>query len=299
MEQTEILTTVPSLSLWQRIKSALKNEAHFTIGIPAIIWQILFFYLPLATMLLTSFVDVETKRLTLSHYALILQGCYFKIIGNSLLLSSTTTIICFLIGFPLAHFIAFRAGRFRTLLLFLLIIPFWTNFLLHIYAWFFVLENQGFINSILMSTGLLSQPLHILNTQAAVLLMMVYYFLPFMVLPIYFSLERFNPYLLEASADLGATKIQTYRRILFPLTLPSIRGGFLLVFIPAFGEFIIPEIMGGNRVSYVGIVISEFVLGENTAPIGTAFTVISICTLIIITAGLFYLFKKIEETLVR
>ncbi|MBM3194958.1 MAG: ABC transporter permease subunit, partial [Chlamydiae bacterium] len=116
---------------------------------------------------------------------------------------------------------------------------------------------------------------HFLNTGFAVHLMMVYYYLPFMTLPIYSSLEKFDPTLIEASMDLGATKIQTFRRVVLPVLMPAIRTGFFLVFIPAFGEFVIPELMGGDKFMFVGSVVSQFILGEKTAPIGIAFTVLS------------------------
>jgi ABC-type spermidine/putrescine transport system permease subunit I len=196
------------------------------------------------------------------------------------------------IGFPLSYFIAFRGGKFKTLFLFLLLVPFWTNFLLHIYAWFFVLEKEGFLNTVLLNLHLIKEPIHFLNSFFSVVLMMVYYYLPFLALPVYSALERFDHSLLEASLDLGASRFQTYKRILVPLVLPSIRAGFFLVYIPAFGEFVIPELMGGDKHYYVGSVVSQFILGEQTAQLGTSFTVISIMILMI-TVGLLFKFFNI------
>ena len=153
-------------------------------------------------------------------------------------------ILCFLIAYPLAYFIAFRGKKYKNGLLFLLLIPFWTNFLLHVYAWFYVLEKHGFFNNILLQAGVISEPLLLLNSPFAIMIMMVYYYLPFMVLPIYSSLERFNSSLIEASFDLGATWFQTFRRIILPLTMRGIRAGFFLVYIPSFGEFAIPVAHG-------------------------------------------------------
>ena len=264
---------------FKKLKTILRKDAPFGIGSGALVWQSLFFYAPLVLMLISSFsrfhLDGTFEGFTLSHFAQILKLDYFKVILKSLELGFTTACITLLLGFPLAYTIALKGGRFKTFLLFLVIIPFWTNFLLHIYAWFFVLEKGGFLNQLLLWLGLIQEPIHFLNTSFAVHLMMVYYYLPFMTLPIYSSLEKFDPTLIEASMDLGATKIQTFRRVVLPVLVPAIRTGFFLVFIPAFGEFVIPELMGGDKFMFVGSVVSQFILGEKTAPIGIAFTVLS------------------------
>jgi spermidine/putrescine transport system permease protein len=264
---------------FKKLKTILRKDAPFGIGSGALVWQSLFFYAPLVLMLISSFsrfhLDGTFEGFTFSHFAQILKLDYFKVILKSLELGFTTACITLLLGFPLAYTIALKGGRFKTFLLFLVIIPFWTNFLLHIYAWFFVLEKGGFLNQLLLWLGLIQEPIHFLNTSFAVHLMMVYYYLPFMTLPIYSSLEKFDPTLIEASMDLGATKIQTFRRVVLPVLMPAIRTGFFLVFIPAFGEFVIPELMGGDKFMFVGSVVSQFILGEKTAPIGIAFTVLS------------------------
>ncbi len=263
----------------KNLKRLLKKEAPFGVGTGALVWQFLFFYAPLVLMLISSFsrfhMDGHFEGFTLSHFKQILKLDYFLIIFESLKLGFTTACITLFLGFPLAYTIALKGGRFKNFLLFLVIIPFWTNFLLHIYAWFFVLEKGGFLNQLLLMTNLINEPIHFLNTSFAVHLMMVYYYLPFMTLPIYSSLEKFDPTLIEASMDLGATKFQTFRRVVLPVLMPAIRTGFFLVFIPAFGEFVIPELMGGDKFMYVGSVVSQFIMGEKTAPIGIAFTVLS------------------------
>lgn len=278
---------------------ALKKEIPFALGAPAIVWQVFFFYIPIFLMISTSLFDPTEKSLTQTHFIPLFKGAYFTIIKNSLWMASSTSIICLAIGFPLAYFLAFKVERFRTILLFLLIVPFWTNFLLHIYAWFFVLEREGFMNQLLLGIGLIKEPLHLLNSLPATMVMMVYYYLPFMVLPIYFSLERFNKSFIDASLDLGATSIQTFRRILLPLTLRAISGGFFLVFIPSFGEFIIPELMGGDRTYYVGNVISQFIFGEETASIGVAFTVMSISCLALSIGIILLSFRATHHLLIR
>lgn len=273
-----------------KIQRPLASQYPFSIGIPAIVWQVLFFYIPLLLIVVTSFVkfsDLKIIGLTFEKIAYFLNPTYLRVIGLSLLLAIVNSIICFCIAYPLAYFIAFRGKRFKNALLFFLLIPFWTNFLLHVYAWFYVLEIHGFLNNLLMKLGVIHDPLLLLNTPFAILIMMVYYYLPFMVLPIYSSLERFNHSLIEASFDLGASWFQTFRRIVLPLTMRGIRAGFFLVYIPSFGEFAIPSLMGGDKIMFVGNVVSEYILAEGTGSLGAAFMVVS-CVILLATAIFFY-----------
>ena len=197
------------------------------------------------------------------------------IIMRSLILATVTAIICLLIGYPVAYFLALYAGRWRTTLLFLLTLPFWTNFLTQAYAWFFILEKQGVVNSMLMRLHIISEPLMLVYNRFAVLCVMVYCFLPFMILPIYSVLQKLDWRLLEASQDLGASRWQTFMRITLPLSHSGIRTGLMLVFIPACGEFVIPMIMGGSRYMYVGSAITHYVLNARNEQMGAAFTVVS------------------------
>jgi spermidine/putrescine transport system permease protein len=266
------------------------SDHPFSIGIPAILWQILFFYIPLLLIVVTSFVQFSPagfEGFTLSKITHFLTPLYLKVISLSFLLAITNVVLCFLIAYPLAYFIAFRGKKFKNVLMFLLLIPFWTNFLLHIYAWFYVLEKHGFVNNILKSLGVINEPLLLLNSPFAIVIMMLYYYLPFMVLPIYSSLERFNTSLIEASFDLGASWFQTFRRIILPLTMRGIRAGFFLVYIPSFGEFAIPSLMGGDKIMFVGNVVSEYILAEGTGSLGAAFMVVS-CAFLLGTAIFFY-----------
>lgn len=271
------------------------SEYPFSIGIPAIIWQVLFFYIPLLFIIFSSIVKVSDlgaiEGVTLRKLGMFLTPTYAKVIGSSLLLAFSNAIICLLIAYPIAYYLAFKGKKFKNLLLFLLIVPFWTNFLLHVYAWFFVLEREGFLNNLLQKMGIIHEPVHFLNSIFAIMVMMVYYYLPFMVLPIYSSLERFEYRLIEASMDLGANWRQTFSRIMLPLTMGGVRSGFFLVYIPSFGEFAIPELMGGDKHLFVGSVVSHYILGEQTGSLGAAFTVVS-CVILLITAIFFYWVSK-------
>ena len=290
-------------ALFHKIQQKTKNESPFAIGSPALIWQIVFFYLPLLLMMVSSvFILSEEgglQGLTFNNFSPLLSITHLSIIFSSITLALATAFFSLLIAYPLAHFIAFKGGRYKTLLLFFLIVPFWTNFLLHVYAWFFVLERDGFLNTVLKRIGLIQEPIHFLNSLFAILLMMVYCYLPFMVLPIFSTLERFDRRLLEASNDLGASWKKTFRSVMLPLTLPAVRAGFFLVFIPAFGEFIIPELMGGDKRYFVGNVITQYILGDETGGMGAAFTVLSCISLIVAVMFIYIAFKKVGEILLR
>lgn len=278
------------------IKRALKEQLPFAIVVPAFMWQILFFYLPICFIFLASFLAVDDlgnyTGFTLSYYKPFFNFTYLIIILKSLMLAILNSVICFSIGYPVAYYIAFRAEKSKNILIMLLLLPFWTNFLLHIYAWFFVLERNGFINTLLLNLGLIKQPLELLNSFFAIMLGMVYSYLPFMILPIYSVLEQFNRKLIESSLDLGATLWQTIKLIILPLSLAGIISGLFLVFVPSFGEFAIPELMGGEKYVFVGNVISKFILNGNTASYGVAFTVLSSLFLIFTIIALYKLKKR-------
>lgn len=296
-----ITTTLPKEKRIKIFNPFSKKDLPFAIGCPALIWQSVFFYLPILIMIVSSVFQLshegEFTGLTLRHFRACFNALHFSIILKSIGVALLTAIVCLSIAFPFAYFLAFRGGKHKSLLLFFLIVPFWTNFLLHVCAWFFVLEKNGFLNNLLLSIHLIQEPIHFLNSFFSVMLMMTYHYLPFMILPIYSSLEKFNMSLYEASSDLGATWAQTLKKVLIPLTMPAIRLGFLLVYIPAFGEFAIPELLGGDKYYYAGNVVTHYMLGDHTAPLGAAFTVMGSC-LLVISIGLFlWMTNKVSKLL--
>lgn len=273
------------------------TEVPFSIGAPAMIWQVLFFYLPLAILAISSFLKFSElgifEGFTAEKITFFLRPLYFRVILSSLLLALGNACLCLLIAYPLAYFLAFTGKRYRNLFLFLLIVPFWTNFLLHVYAWFFVLEREGVLNNILRALGLIHEPLQMLNTPFAIMIMMVYYYLPFMAMPLYSSLEKMDTRLVEASLDLGASWFQTLRQIILPLTKRGLKAGFFLVFIPSFGEFAIPELMGGDKLMFVGTVVSHYILGDQTGSLGAAFTVLASVVLLLSAALLYWVIDRL------
>ena len=253
----------------------------FSLGIPALIWQFFFFYTPLLFVVLLSF-----KSGSLEYFYPFFASSYTLIIVRTILFALANAFFCVLICYPVTYWIAFNGGRWKDTLLALLIIPFWTTYLLHVYAWMFVLERGGVLNTFLLKIGLIGAPIHFLNTPFAIMLVMIYCNLPFMFLPLYTALEKFDARLFEASYDLGATWWQTFWRVVVPETFPGIRSGFFLVLVIAFGEFAIPELIGGDKLMFVGSVITQYTTGAKTASLGAAFTLYTsliLLALIVIT----------------
>lgn len=267
----------------KKLIAAFKQELPFFLYLPALMWQLIFFYLPILFIVYMSFTYMGSAFLsgfTFAHYTELLSSTFLLIILRSLFLALCTSILCLLIGYPVAYYLACKAERRKNILLFFLILPFWTNMLIQVYAWFAVLEHQGFLNMLFLKIGLITQPLTLLNNRIAVYLVMTYYYLPFMILPIYAVLEKIEKSYIEASRDLGATQTQTFLRVILPLSMSGVMTGFFLVFVPAFGEFVIPGLMGGNKYMYVGSLISYYYLIIHNEPLGAACTVISSIILI-------------------
>ena len=226
------------------------------IGLP-FLWLALFFLLPIAIVAGISFAESAdaippyTAVLTFDNYRELLQGC-LRAYGNSLGFAALATLLCLLIGYPVALAIARAPGVWRQLLLFFVMLPFWTSFLIRVYAWIAILQPSGLFNRLLLALGLIDQPLPLLYNGFAVELGLVYSYLPFMILPLYGSLSRLDEALVEAAADLGARPWRVFVQVILPLTLPGIAAGSLLVFIPAVGEFVIPDLLGGPSTVMVG-----------------------------------------------
>ena len=266
------------------VKRLIQKEFPFLFACPALIWQIFFLYLPLAVLIFYSFTEKEKITLfitfTFSHYQAILSPLYFKVIFNSIVVATITASICLIISYPVAYFFAMKVKRFKTLFLFSLILPSWTSFIVQVYAWFFLLQKKSFLSFTLQKLGIISKTTHLLNNFFSILVGMIYCFLPFMILPIYAVLEKMNKELLEASADLGANWFETFRRVIFPLSFPGVMVGFLLVFIPSFGEFAIPDLLGGGQKAvYWGTMIVEKFLMTKDWQSGSALTAVGILIL--------------------
>jgi putrescine transport system permease protein len=242
---------------------------------------------PFTPLLLWGEEGLRAVQATWRNFALLFEDdLYLYAYLNSLRIAALATLGALIIGFPIAYAIARAPETWRPLLLLLAILPFWTSFLVRVYAWMGLLRDNGIINNMLLSAGLIDAPLRMMNTEFAVLVGIVYTYLPFMVLPLYAALERQDRALTEAAADLGARPIRGFIAITLPLSLPGIVAGSLLVFIPAVGEYVIPELLGGADTLMIGRVIWQEFFNNRDWPLAAA---IAVVLLILLVAPLMWL----------
>lgn len=277
-----------------------RRQVAWLIG-PATAWLVIFFMLPLAVILIYSFLTrgdfggIELQ-VNIQNYVKLLNSDYFIIFVRSLWIAFLTTIVCLVAGYPMAYFIARQPPAWRNIWVLLVIIPFWTNFLVRTYAVMVLIRDQGLVNSILMSMGLIKDPLSMLYTPGAVLLGEIYGYLPFMVLPLYATLEKFDYALMEAAHDSGANDFWAFWRIMVPLTMPGVVAGSILVFIPSIGAFITPVILGGDKVMMIGNLIDqEFKRGRDW-PLASAIS-ITLMVLVSIATALYFRTTNEQERL--
>ncbi len=240
---------------------------------PLIVWAVAFVVAPAAIMLVYSFAKRGTLGgvvldFTFENYAGV--GDYMSIVVRSIEYAALTTVICLLSGYPVAYLIGRADERWRNLLLMAVMVPFWTSFLIRTYAWVTILKSEGLLNSLLMQLQLIAEPLEMLYTPGAVVIGLVYTFLPFMILPIYTSVEKLEGALIEAALDLGAGPLRAFSRVIVPLTSPGIAAGVLLVFVPALGIYAVNDILGGGRVDMIGNIIENQFKTARNWPFGAA-----------------------------
>jgi putrescine transport system permease protein len=260
-------------------------------------WLVLFFFVPLSLIFKISISVAEWGmppyqdlfiwdngfffNATLENYLYILTDSYYLTsFFNSLKLAFISTLFCILIGYPIAFFIATSSNNTRNILLILIIIPFWSSFLLRVYAWKIILQSSGVINTLLLNFGFIDEPLQLLYNQYAVLIGVIYTYLPLMILPLYGFLVKFDLTLVDAAHDLGSNKFFTFFRIVLPLSIPGILAGSLLVFIPVVGEFIIPEMLGGSDKLYYGKILWEEFFVNRNWPSASALAFLGIIVLV-------------------
>ena len=286
-------------------KSRKRNvEARHAVSLlisPALLWLLLFFLIPLAIMLVYSFCQRGRYggvvwNFTIDNYSRVLNPIYLKPVLRSFWVAAVNTFICLLIGYPAAYYISSRSTvKVKNILLLLAILPLWTNFVVRTYAWMVILREGGVINTALIKLNLIEKPLELLFTKKAVIIGLVYGYLPFMIWPLYVSIEKMDRSFLEAAHDLGANRFQTFFRVMLPLTLPGIVAGSILVFIPTLGAFVTPDLLGGGKDIMIGNLIQNQYVKVRNWPFGSALSFI----LLIIVLGLLLLYVKFgsrEET---
>jgi spermidine/putrescine transport system permease protein len=269
-----------------RAESAVPAASWWLLG-PGLLWMGLLFVVPLCLVLVISFAERGTYggivwTISLTNYLDLLHPLYVRILGQSIILAAVTTLLCLIMGFPLAYYIARAAPGRQGILLLLVMIPFWTNFLVRTYAWMFILRTEGLLNTLLLKLGVIAIPIELLYSNTAVVIGLVYGYLPFMVLPLYVALERVDRSLVEAAWDLYATRWAMLWRIIVPLARPGIMAGCLLVFIPSLGAFITPDLLGGARSMMIGNLIQHEFLVARDWPLGAAIS----CLLMLFVVGM-------------
>ncbi|HHE3593313.1 TPA: spermidine/putrescine ABC transporter permease PotB [Pasteurella multocida] len=275
----------------------MKNNAFQKSTIGVIFgWLIFFVLAPNLLVLIVSFLTRDSSNFyalpfTLENYTRLFEPLYAQVVWNSLYMSGLATLVCLIIGYPFAFLLTKINPKYRPFLLFLVVLPFWTNSLIRIYGMKIFLGVKGILNSTLMSIGLIDTPIRILNTEVAVIIGLVYLLLPFMILPLYASIEKLDYRLLEAAKDLGANAFQRFIKVIIPLTMPGIIAGCLLVLLPAMGMFYVADLLGGAKVLLVGNVIkSEFLISRNW-PFGSAISI----GLTILMALLIFIYYKASK----
>jgi putrescine transport system permease protein len=268
------------------------------IGVP-VLWLAVFFLIPFLIVLKISFSEARLAippyaplftwvhglplpRIHLSSYSyLFTHPLYLRSYLYSIMVAAVSTLFCLLIGYPMAYAIARAGEAWRTFLLMLIVLPFWTSFLLRVYAWIGLLQNDGLINNVLLSLGLIRHPITLLQTDFSLYIGIVYSYLPYMILPLYANLEKHDPALLEAAADLGARPLMAFLRVTLPQSLPGIAAGSLLVFIPAVGEYVIPTLLGRTDQIMIGRMLSDEFFDNRDWPVASAVAILILLLLVV------------------
>ena len=279
------------------MKMTTRKFQNITVAV-IFAWLIFFVLIPNLLVFTVSFLSKDSSNFyalpfTFESYTRLFEPLYAQVVWNSLYMSSIATVICLIIGYPFAFMIAKIEPKYRAILLFLVVLPFWTNSLIRIYGMKIFLGVKGILNEALLGLGFISEPIRILNTEAAVIIGLVYLLLTFMILPLYSAIEKLDHRLLEAAKDLGANAFQRFIKVIIPLTMPGIISGCLLVLLPAMGMFYVADLLGGAKVLLVGNVIkSEFLISRNW-PFGSAISI----GLTILMAVLIFVYYKANKLL--
>ena len=272
-----------------------KDRASFWLSAPMILWTLLFVGATLLYIVALSFLKRNpdgygvVMEFTLENYAKLLNGRYLEVMRRTLALGFETTVICILLGYPFGYCMARAPRRWRTVLMLLVIVPFWTNALIRIYGWRILLMGNGPINSLLMTLGLIEKPLKLMNTHGAVVLGMVYGLIPFMILPVYTSVEKMDWSMVEAGRDLGAHPARVFLTVTLPMTVSGLLTGCVLVFIPSLALFFMNDLLGGPNDILIGNVIQDQLMKSRDWPFAAALSV----TLLLITWLIMSIYRRL------
>lgn len=266
------------MKAWSRFSQSIREHSNSQVLIllvPALFWLTFFFLLPIASIFIYSFAERGAYggvdwTLTFGNYRRLLDPLYLGILWRSIVTAAVSTAVCLILGYPFAYYAARYQYRWRNVLLLLVVVPFWTNFLIRTYAWMVILRSEGVLNKLLVALLPGVTPPELLYTPVAVHIGLIYGYLPFMILPLYASLEQIDGALIDAAKDLGAKPWRAFLNVTLPLSIPGIVAGSVLVFIPTVGAFITPDLLGGGKVNYIGNVIARQFKTARDWPFGSA-----------------------------
>lgn len=276
----------------------MKNK-YVLMAIPMYLFVLLFVLMPLIYVVALSFMTNQGSfsalpQFTLENYAKILEPSYRNTFVVSLRIGFISTVITMLVGYPFGYLMSRLSSRARSIIMLLIVIPFWTNALIRIYGWITILRSSGLLSSALLNLGIIQEQLSILYTEPAVVIGMVYALIPFMILSVYSSCSKLDPSLIEAAKDLGASPIKAFWTITFKLSLPGLLSGFVLVFVPSIGLFFISDLMGGGKIMIVGTLIKNQLMTSRNWPFGAALSVVMLLMMFIII-GLYRKITKVKD----
>tara|TARA_B100000427_G_scaffold325852_1_gene333444 strand:- start:189 stop:1022 length:834 start_codon:yes stop_codon:yes gene_type:complete len=265
--------------------------------IPGIAWITIFLFIPCLIVISYSFFERGVYggieyNFNFDNYFRVAEYTYLKILLNSAKIAFLSATIAVLIGYPAAYFIHLSPSKYQMILLFLVMLPFWSNYLIRTYAWMVLLNNQGIINTMLINSGIITEPINILYTQSAVIIGLVYNYLPFVVLTIFSSVSKLDKSLIEASKDLGAKSFSTFFKIILPLTLPGVAAGFVFVFVLSIGNFITPDLLGGGKFLMIGNLIYDQYLSARDWPFGSSLSFVLISIMLLLLFAQAYVVRK-------
>ena len=292
-------TTTPTSGRGAARRRALIGRTVFA-G-PGLVYITAFMAIPVLLVLVYSFFQRGrfggiVWEFTLDNYVRAFEPVYIQVFSNSLVIAGTTTLLALLIGYPTAYAIAKLPPRWRTVALVMVVLPFWTNFLIRTYAWIILLNSEGPINSSLVDAGIISAPIGLLYTPGAVIVGLVYAYLPLVILPVYASIERLDRQLVEAAGNLGASRARAFFDVTLPLTLPGVMIGAIFVFVPSLGNFVVPELLGGGKTVMVGNLIRDQFLEARDWPFGAVLALFVISLLVILFAMQAAISRRINGT---
>jgi spermidine/putrescine transport system permease protein len=284
-------------SLLEQKQISNRNLQSWLLSAPSLIWLTIFFSVPYLIVIIYSLLvpDIyEVKFLfSLNAYREILSGTYFEPFFLAFRLAFMTTLLCVLLGYPVAYLIARSSEKWKNILLVLIIIPFWTNFIIRIFSWRIFLSTNGMMNETLIALNLIKSPLEIIRTDWAVIIVMVYVYLPYMILPLYSVIEKLDFTLLDAAMDLGATERKSFFKVTLPLSREGIFAGSILVFIPALGAYIIPQLMGNQNSLYIGQIITYKIKNiPRNWPVASALSLVMLIIIAIILLSAYTIYQK-------